>query len=272
MSVVIEALQYGFIQRALIAGVMIALSCSLLGGFLVLRRYSMIGDGLAHVSFATVALGILFGVAPLQLSVPLVMIASLLVLKLSKNGSMDGDAAIGLLSSFSVALGVMISSVADGFNVDLFSYLFGSILAIEQREVILSTILSLGVVSAVVFLYNDLFALTFDEEYAQSSGMKTERYNKVLVLLTAVTVVLGVRVVGTMLISSLIVIPAVTALQLRSGFRTMLISAAIFSLFSVVTGILLSYVFDLPTGATIVLVNFSLFILFYLARIFRSTR
>ncbi len=269
MSMIIEALQFEFIQRALIAGVMIAVSCALLGGFLVLRGFSMIGDGLAHVSFATVAVGLLAGVAPLTLSVPLVMVASLLVLKLSKNGSMEGDAAIGLLSSFAVAMGVMISSVAGGFNVDLFSYLFGSILAIESREVVLSIILSIGVIVAVVFLYHDLFALTFDEEFALSSGLKTERFNKVLVLLTAVTVVLGVRVVGTMLISSLIVIPAVTALQLRTGFRMMLLFSVLFSVFSVIMGIFISYIFDLPTGATIVTVNFSLFVTFYILRLIK---
>ncbi len=270
MSIIVEALQYGFIQRALIAGVMIAISCALLGGFLVLRRYSMIGDGLAHVSFATVAIGLLVGVAPLTLSVPLVMLASLLVLKLSKSGSMEGDAAIGLLSSFAVALGVMISSVAGGFNVDLFSYLFGSILAIESQEVWLSILLSIGVIVAVILLYHDLFALTYDEEFARASGLNTERFNKVLVLLTAVTVVLGVRVVGTMLISSLIVIPAVTALQLRTGFKMMLISSVAFSVFSVITGIFLSFVFDLPTGATVVMINFSLFLILFTFRLVKG--
>lgn len=267
MLTIISALKYDFMQYALIAGVMIAISCALLGGFLVLRRYAMIGDGLAHVSFATVAIGLLIGVAPLALSVPLVMLSSLWILKLSKSGGlMEGDAAIGLLSSFAVALGVMLSSVGNGFNVDLFSYLFGSILTIQKSEVILSVILSIGVIISVILLYNDLFALTFDEDFAKSNGLNTERYNTALVLLTSVTVVLGVRVVGTMLISSLIVIPVVTALQLKTGFKMMLISATLFSVFAVISGIFISFAFDLPTGATIVLINFALFLIFSLRR------
>lgn len=267
---IIESLQYGFIQNALIVGIMISISCALLGGFLVLRRYSMIGDGLAHVSFATVALAFLFNSAPIYFSIPLVMAASLVILKLSKNGSMDGDAAIGLLSAFSVAVGVMISSKSPGFEADIKSYLFGSILSIEPGSVKLSIALSVAVITAVILLYNDLFALTYDEEFARSSGMKTELYNKIMVLLTAVTVVLGVHVVGTMLISSLIIIPAVTALQLRTGFKAMLISSVFFALFSVVSGILLSVRFDLPTGATIVLFNFALFITFFTVRMVKK--
>ncbi len=266
MSIIQEALSLGFIKMALIAGPLLAISCALLGGFLVLRRYSMIGDGLAHVSFATVAIGLALGTAPLALSIPLVMIASLGILKLSKSGSMDGDAAIGLLSSFSIALAVMIASVGDGFNIDLFSYLFGSIITITMQDVWLTVALFVVVTTVVITLYHDLFALTYDEEFARSNGVKTERYNKILVMLTAVTVVLGVRIVGTMLISSLIVIPTVTALQLRTGFKGMLLSAVAFSVFSVVMGIFLSYGFDLPTGATIVLLNFSLFIIFYILK------
>ncbi len=270
MSALIDALQMGFMQRALIAGSLIAMTCALLGGFLILRRYSMIGDGLAHVSFATVALGIFFGVAPLHFSVPLVMLASLLILKLSKSGGMEGDAAIGLLSSFSVAAGVLIASISKGFNVDLFSYLFGSILAIEQSEVVLSVVLSVGVIVAVIFLYNELFSLTFDEDFARSNGLKTERYNQLLVLLTAITVVLGVRVVGTMLISSLIVIPAVTALQLRVGFRSTLIASVLFALCSVITGIVVAFLANLPAGATIVVVNFAFFVVVFLIKVIRK--
>jgi zinc transport system permease protein len=269
MQVIQDALSLEFIRLALIAGPMIAMSCALLGGFLVLRRYSMIGDGLAHVSFATVALGILLGTQPLVISIPLVMIASLGILKLSQNGSMDGDAAIGLLSAFSVALAVMISSVADGFDIDLFSYLFGSILTMTYQDVWMSGGLLFVVALIVTLLYNDLFALTYDEEFARSNGVKTERYNRLLVLLTAVTVVLGVRIVGTMLISSLIVIPTVTALQLRTGFKSLLLWSLFFSLTSMIGGILLSYAYDLPTGATVVLVNFGYFLVTYFLRLVR---
>ncbi len=258
-----EVLQYAFIQKALIAGSLIALSCSLLGGFLVLKRLSMIGDGLAHVSFATVALGIFLGVAPLYISLPLVMIASVGVLKLSHKGGVNGDASIALLSSFSVALGVILISLKGGVNVDIESYLFGSILAIRWGEVVMSVVLSIIVITSVLFLYHDLFALTYDEDFAKASGMKTELYNYALVLLTAITVVLGVRVVGTMLVSSLIVIPVVAALQLRIGFKSTLLFSALFSLFSVVTGIFSAYFLDLPAGATIVMVNFCIFLILF---------
>jgi len=167
-------------------------------------------------------------------------------------------------------LAVMIASVGNGFNIDLFSYLFGSIITITMQDVWLSVALFTIVVLVVFFLYNDLFAMTYDEEFARSNGIKTERFNKILVMLTAVTVVLGVRIVGTMLISSLIVIPTVTALQLRTGFRGMLLSSVGFSVISVVSGIFLSYGFDLPTGATIVMVNFSLFLFFYLLKLVRK--
>ncbi len=251
----ISAFGFGFMQNAVLAGSFIAVSCSVVGVFLVLHRFAMIGDGLAHVSLSTVALGLLLGVSPLYISIPLVMIASLFILHLSKSSGVWGDSAIGFVSSVSVALAVLISSVADGFNVDLFSYLFGTILAITTTEVVLSIILSVITISVVIFFYHDLFALTFDEEFARVSGVKADFLNALLVMLTAVIVVLGVRVVGTMLVSSLIVIPAITALQIARGFKATLIVAALSSLLSVLIGISISYLADIPSGATIVLVN-----------------
>ncbi len=252
--------QYAFIQKAILAGSFVALCCSILGLFLVLRRFSMMGDGLAHVSFGVIGLGLLLGVQPVYFSIPLVMLASLWILRLSERSEMHGDAAIGLTSSLGLAGGVMLASLASGFNVDLFSYLFGNILVISSGEVILSVALSVVVLLAVALFFNDLFVITFEEEYARTLGIRTHLINSGLVLCTALTVVLGIRVVGTLLVSSLIVFPAVTALQVASSFKAALLLASLSSVLSVWLGILISFLLDLPTGATIVLVNFLFFL------------
>jgi len=258
---ILEALQYGFIQKALLAGSLIALSCAFLGVFLVLRKFSMIGDGLAHVSFATVALALLLSMSPLLLSIPLVILSSFLILKLNEKANLHGDAAIGLVSSFSVAIGIVIASMAQGFNVDLFSYLFGSILVISSLDVYLSVALSLVVIGVIVFHYHDLFAITYDENYARVSGMKVEYLNYLIAVMTSITIVLGIRVVGTMLVSSLIVFPAVTALQVSKSFRGAMAIAATTSVICVIAGVFASYQLNLPTGGTIVIFNAICFVM-----------
>jgi len=255
LTQVVEASGYLFIQKAILVGILIALCCSFLGVFLVLRKYSMIGDGLAHVSFATIALALLLSTSPLLLSIPLVILASFLILRLSEKANMHGDAAIGLVSSTSVALGVLIASLAQGFNVDLFSYLFGSILVISNLDVYLSVILSAFILGIVLYHYNAFFALTYDEAFAQVIGVNTRFFNHLIAVLTSVTIVLGIRVVGTMLISSLIVFPTVTALQIARGFKTTLLYSSLISVFCVIIGVYASFLLDLPTGATIVLLN-----------------
>lgn len=252
--------KYEFIQRAYLAGSFIAVLCAILGLFLVLRKLSLIGDGLSHVSFGAIALGLFFGFYPFYVAIPVVILASYLVLKLTEKARIYGDAAIGIVSSVGIAGGVVLASLSKGFNVDLFSYLFGNILAISNQEVYLSVGLSLIVLLIIVFLYNDLFSVTFDEQYAKITGIKTERINIVLMFLTAVTVVLAIKVVGIMLVSALLILPAVTALQIAKGFKAAMITAAIISVFSVLTGITVSFYADLPAGATVVLVNFVLFI------------
>ena len=270
IDLIFSALQYTFMQRALLVGIMIAVSSSFLGIFLVLRRYSMIGDGLAHVSFATVAFALLFQQSPLVISIPIVIIASFLILKLSEENRIGGDAAIGLVASFSVALGVFVSSLAKGFNVDLFSYLFGSILVIGQSDVIFSVFLSITVIGVILFYYQDLFALTYDEEYAVVMGKKPKKLSRILAVLTSITIVLGIRVVGTMLISSLIIFPTVTALQLNRGFKQTIALAIIISVSAVVLGIFASFIFNFPTGSTIVLMNSAFFGISFLIRVFKG--
>lgn len=255
-----EALSYGFMQRAIVAGCLVALSCSFLGVFLVLRRMSLVGDGLAHVSFATIALGLVLGVSPFFVSLPLVAAASLGLLRLTEKARVYGDAAIGLLSATGVALGVLLASLSGGFSVDLLSYLFGNILAISRVEVVLSAVLGVVVIGCGIFFYHDLFAAAFDEEHAKISGVRVSRMNRVLVVLTALTVVLCIRVVGTMLVSSFIVFPAVTALQVARRFKEAMILAAVVAVGSVVAGLFVSYLLDWPTGATIVLANLAVFL------------
>jgi zinc transport system permease protein len=258
---ILEYLQYGFIQRALIAGCFVGLLCSCLGLLLVLRRFSLIGDGLAHVTFGSVAIGMVFGIYPLYVSIPVVMLSSLGILKLTEKARIYGDAAIGVVSSLGIAGGVILASVAGGFNVDLFSTLFGNILAISDTEVLISIVLSLLVMILIYLYYQEIFSTTFDEEFARASGIKTANINAMLVLLAAITVVLAMNVVGILLVSSLLILPAVTALQLARGFREAMVIAALTGVCSVVAGIFGSLMLNLPAGAAIVMMN----LLFFLA-------
>ncbi len=255
---ILDIFQYGFMVRALLAGTLIGALCAILGVFLVLRRLSLIGDGLAHVTFGSVAVSLFFRVDPAYVTVaaiPVVLLSSLGILRLGERARMYGDAAIGIVSSLGIACGITLASVAGGSNVDLFSYLFGSILSISSAELTTAMVL-FGVVLLVVWLfYHDLFAITYDEELAKSSGIRVERINAVLVLLAALTVVLAMKLVGIMLISSLLILPAVTALQVARGFRTTIVLAVLFAVASVVTGTIASFYLNLPTGGTIVLVN-----------------
>lgn len=261
-----EILQYGFMQRAFIAGSLIGVLCSILGMFLVLRRFSLIGDGLAHVSFAGIAVGLLVNVTPLYVALPLVMISSLGIIKLADREHIHGDTAIGIVSAVGIALGIMIVTVTEGTNVDIFSYLFGSILAISKMEIVLASILSIVVLLTIFFFYHELVYLTFDEECAKVSGIKTGLINKVLVLLTAITVVLAMKVVGILLVSALLILPAVTALQQAKSFRLALVISCFVALFSISSGILLSFIFNWPAGPSIVLFSFLLFLISFIFR------
>ncbi|MGD9577397.1 MAG: metal ABC transporter permease [Syntrophorhabdus sp.] len=256
---IINLLSHGFIQRALMAGSFIAILCATLGTFLVLRRFSLIGDGLAHVTFGGVAVGLFLRVYPMYVAIPIVMISSLGILKLVEKARLYGDAAIGIVSSLGIAWGILLASAAGGFNIDLFSYLFGNILTISTAEVISSILLSLVLILIIWFYYHELLSITFDEESAKVSGIKTKTINGILVLLTSMTVVLAMRVVGIMLISSLLILPPVTALQVAKGFKMTIVIASACGVISVILGIFLSLALDLPTGATIVILNFLFF-------------
>jgi zinc transport system permease protein len=268
-----EILGYGFMQRALLAGCLIALPCAVLGVFLVLRRLSLIGDGLSHVTFGSVALAMFLNVYPLYVTIaaiPVVMLSSLGILKLTERARVLGDAAIGIVSSVGVAGGILLASLSGGFNIDLFSYLFGNILSVRPAEVWISLVLFLVVVISVLLFYHDLVSVTFNPELATTSGIRTERVSSVLVLLTALVVVLAMKVVGIMLVSALLILPAVSALQVARGFRTALLLASGFAVVSVVAGISSSFLLDLPAGATVILCNFLFFVAAFAFRRFRA--
>jgi len=254
----IEILSYGFIQRALLAGTLIAVLCSVLGVFLVLRRLSLIGDGLAHVTFGSTAIALalkFYSAASLLVSLPIVLLASLGILKLTERGRLSGDAAIGIVSAVGISAGIMLASVGGGYNVDLLSYLFGNILSISYEEVLIAVALFCVVMLLLGLFFNDLLAVTFNEELARVSGVSTHLISAVLVMLTALSVVLAMKLVGIMLISSLLILPAVSALQLARSFRACIALAALQGGCSVVAGIFVSFVTNLPTSATIVLLN-----------------
>lgn len=262
---VLEALfTYRFMINALIVGIMIGLSGAFLGSFLILKKYSMIGDGLAHVSFAAVAIALFFNQQPLVISLILVTIAAIFILRLSSSANIGGDAAIGLLSSFSIAFGTILVSIRGGFSVDLYSYLFGSILLLNNFDVYLSIILSLFVVVMVITNYKKLFMITYDETFAKTKGVSTTKINYLLAILTAITVTIGIRALGIMLISSLIIFPTVIALQFYQGFKRTIIIASISSVSLVVLGLIISLMLDLPSGSVIVVLNGLVFMAIYL--------
>lgn len=264
---IVEALQFGFVQRALVAGCFIGVCCAVLGVFLVLRRLSLIGEGLAHFSLAPIGFALMLGIYPLYVAVPMGILASFWILHLANRANMYGDAAIGLVSAIGVAAGVTMASLGSGFNVDLFSYLFGDILAVSRLESILTVCLSFVVLLLVFLYFQDLFAIAFDEEYASVVGLNTVRTNQVLIILTTFTVILGIKVVGIMLVSSLIIFPAVTALQLSKRFKTVIIFSITSAVLSVIAGIMMAYLFNLPAGAAIVIVNFVFFLVSYALKV-----
>jgi len=254
----LDVFTYGFVQRAMLAGSLIAAVSALLGLFLVLRRFSLIGDGLAHTTFGSVAVVLLVGISPFYVTLaalPLVMISSLAIYRLTQSRKIHADAAIGIVSSLGIAAGIILSSLSGGFNVDLFSYLFGNILTVNQTELLLSVIVFALVAAAVVYCYEDLFAVTFDQELARTMGVQTGRINFVLFLLTAVSAVLAMKVAGILLVSALLILPALTALQLSVSFRKTMMSAVGFAVGAVLLGIVFAFVLNLPAGAMIVLFN-----------------
>ena len=241
MSEIINMLSYHFMQRALIVGVLVSLCAALLGVSLVLKRYSMIGDGLSHVGFGALAIASALGLAPLAVAVPVVVLAAVLLLRLSQNSKIKGDAAIAMISSSALAIGVVVISVTTGMNTEVSSYMFGSVLSLSRGDAVLSVILSIAVLLAFTLLYPRIFAV-----------------------LTAVTVVLGMRMMGALLISSLIIFPALSAMRVCKSFRAVVLCSAAISVVCFILGVLASYFWETPTGASIVIADLICFGLFSL--------
>jgi zinc transport system permease protein len=262
-GIVAEMFSYTFLVRAFVVGALVSICAALLGVSLVLKRYSMIGDGLSHVGFGSLALATALNAAPLTVSIPVVMAAAFLLLRLSESSKIKGDAAIALISTGSLAVGVIIISMTTGMNTDVCNYLFGSILAMSKGDVYLSIILSAAVLFLFLVFYNKLFAITFDETFAKAAGVKTGMYNMMIAFLTAITIVLGMRMMGAMLISSLIIFPALTSMRIFKNFKSVTICSACVSILCFFIGIIISYVYATPTGASVVIIHIAAFLLFW---------
>ena len=251
---ILEALSYGFMQKALIAGIAVGLICSFMGTFLVLRRYSLFGDGIAHVAFGGISVGLFLGVFPLWTAFIVSIFGGLGLQKLRQSTKISGDSAVAVVLVSGLAVGVILVSSSGGFSVDLFSFLFGSILLISQEDTIMILALSAGIIATLTIMQKQFLHLTFNEEQAKLAGMRTTLLNYAFVVLASITVVTSMRLVGILLISALIVIPNITAMQFGKGFKkTVFISMSI-SVISVVSGILLSYSLNVAPSGTIVVI------------------
>jgi zinc transport system permease protein len=269
-STLAEMFSYTFLVRAFVVGVLVSICAALLGVSLVLKRYSMIGDGLSHVGFGALALATAMNAAPLMVAIPVVIAAAFLLLRLGEKSLIKGDAAIALISTGSLAIGVVIISLTTGMNTDVCNYLFGSILAMNKTDVYLSIVLSVTVLALFILFYNKLFAITFDETFAHAAGLKTGVYNMLIAFLTAVTIALGMRMMGAMLISALIIFPALSSMRVFKKFKSVTVCSVCISMFCFFIGIVISYVYAAPTGASVVLLNIFAFLMFWAVNIFKS--
>lgn len=259
-----DIFSYTFITRALIVGTLVSLCASLLGVSLVLKRFSMIGDGLSHVGFGALAIAAALNWAPMWFAIPVCIIAAFLLLRLSESARIKGDAAIAMVSSGALALGVMVISRSTGMSTDVYNYMFGSILSLSADDAVLSIILSVCVLALFVLFYPRLFAITFDETFSQATGTRTGLYNSALAVLTAVTVVIGMRMMGAMLISSLIIFPALTSMRVCRRFKSVTICAAVVSVVCFLIGMIISIVLETPSGASVVCTDIAAFLIFYI--------
>lgn len=259
-----EMLSYQFMARAIIVGLLVSICSSLLGVVLVLKKYSMIGDGLSHVGFGALAIATALNKAPLAIAIPIVVIAAFFLLRISENSKIKGDSAIALTSTSSLAIGVMVLSMTKGMNTDVSNYLFGSILGLNYEDVKLTIFLTIIILFVFILFYNRIFAITFDETFSKATGVKTNFFNMLIALLTALIIVLGMRTMGSLLISSLMIFPALTSMQILKSFKSVVINSLIISILCFVIGIVLSYMYDMPTGASIAIVNVIMFIIYYI--------
>lgn len=249
-----DFLQYDFIQHAIIIGIALALSASLLSPFLVLNQQAMIADGLAHVSFAGIILGVILSNEPLYVAIPFVMAASLLIKYLTTKKTINGDAAIGLVSAVSFALGLILVKKGQGFNISIESMLVGNIFTATNTEMILSIVVTLLIAAFIIFNYRALLLMTYDENYAKFSKIKTTLLGYMLSGLTAFFIVIGVRTIGTLLISALVIFPSIITSQWTKSFKNTLILGIFSSFIVVIAGIFIAHPLEIPVGSTIVMI------------------
>ena len=261
---ILEMLSYPFIVRAFIVGILVSLCAALLGVSLVLKQYSMIGDGLSHVSYGALSIALACNIAPLKLSIPIVIAAAFLLLRMTGKNLMRSDAAIAAVSASSLAIGVSVTSLTTGMTTEINSYMFGSILAMTREDVWLGAVLSIIVLALFILSYHKIFAVTFDENFGKATGVKTSFYDSMIAILTAVTIVLGMQLMGAMLISSLVIFPSLTSMRLFQSFRGVVISSGILSVVCYCIGMVISYQSGMPAGASVVLMNLAAFLLFFI--------
>ncbi len=270
MNNLINILQYQFVERAIIAGLFLGIVCAVMGVFLVLRKMSLIGDGLAHISFGAIAIGIVFGFYPLVTAIPLVIIASLIIYALTRKHIIEGDAIIGILASLGLATGVILSSISTGFNIDIFSYLFGNILSITQQELLFVIIGSIIILSVIILFYQEFMAISFNPEQAKISGIPVTILDILFSIITALTVLMSIKLAGALLVSALIILPASSSLQLAKSFQNTMLFAVVFALISILIGIIISFIFNIPTGATIVTFNAIIFFVILIIKLLKT--
>ena len=261
--------QYPFVRYALIVGVLIALCSSLMGVTLVLKRFSFIGDGLSHVAFGAMAIASVLNITNNMLFIlPVTVICAILLLRAGQNTRIKGDAAIAMISVGALAIGYLLMnlfSTSPNISGDVCSTLFGStsILTLTKGEVWLCAILSIVVVAIFILFYNKIFAVTFDENFAKATGTRANAYNLLIAVVIAVIIVLAMNLVGSLLISALVIFPALSAMRLFKSFRSVTISAAVMSVISATAGILISILAGTPVGSTIVAVDIAVFLVSY---------
>ncbi len=258
--ILLEMFTYPFIVRAFVVGILVSVCAALLGVPLVLKRYSMIGDGLSHVSFGALSVAVACGWAPLPVSIPVVVLAALGLLRMTERSKLGADAAIAVVSASALAIGIIVTSLTTGMTTDVDSYMFGSILALSRADVALSIGVSVAVLVLFGLFYHQLFAITFDESFSRATEMKVGVYNTLLAVLTALTIVLGMRLMGAMLISSLVIFPALTAMRLKKSFLGVVVLAGCLSVVCFCVGLTGSYLLSLPVGASVVVTSLAAFL------------
>ena len=249
---ILDFLSYPFVIKAIIVGICISVSAALIGVILVQKKYSMIGHGLGEAGFASLAIALTLNLNPILVSIPVLIIFSLIIMLISQKKNISGDTIIAMVSTTALATGIILTAINNGFNVDVYGYMFGSILTMSTLDVILSILLSITLTIIYFIFYNRLCLISYDENFAKTSGINVTFYQFLIAVITALIVIVGMRMMGTLLISSLIVFPAITARKITNSFKSLTLVSCIISVITFLIGIIISAMFSLPTGASIV--------------------